>query len=1813
MKWVLLYALIHSLSISYSQDCACNLLRIPLNGDGERIITPAMVIANESECDPSLFSVELMDSDNQPLVDDNGVALPPNQVTCNYIGQDIMAAIIDASGRAICMGDVIVEDKQEPECLELPDITLNCDENQSPTELRSDTLYFPAGGIGQGVTGANPRYREQLNSIGYGRIRDVSLFIDATFENVSSLAISLFIPDGSFRRVINQPSSCSAIDDLQSTFNETGAVFDCSVINPISQTETQSFIDIIGTNKEGVWELAATDYNGAPFGNMNEAYLVITYDLMPRGADNCSYTVNYRDNEFNMNDCNIGTYQRTFTLTDDFGMSSECSQVVHSVDTSSMPFTVEWPEDISFSCDAEYDLSPTIEGAGRPIISINGCTSPAPSLINEEIYNDNSPGCITLLRYWRVRDWCSGMVMDIPRPQEVKVMDSQAPVISCPEDLTLAVDGNCQINFTENVPSPSVTDNCDNNPTWTYLVLDSSNTPVSDSMSLDRGLYTVRYYARDRCGNRSACDMALSVEDQTPPEPQCDQNTVASLGSSGLASICFDEINDGSSDNCGIDSIRLSNDGITFSECLNFSCNDLGNNTGLRMYVWDSSGLNNFCTFNVEIVDPIDPSITCPPNTSIICGDDIDNLDITGRPSSSDNCAQVDISYSDDRTALNACGLGNLIRTFTATDPSGNGVSCTQEIEIMPNTAPSIVFPQDTTVECPFRAEPISAGEPIITDDPCGNYQVLIPTQIETGSCATRDWEITRTWTVAHRCDRSLTFSMDQRIQIIDTTPPAILDCPLDFTVSEGSDNVDLVVSATDECGTVSIRNNALADYGQGNGQNDASGTYVEGNYQVQFVATDECGLEDTCTVNFIVENNFDLAISSNLNAGPEFAVGDIIELEVILTNDGDDAAYDVRIFDSIPEGLIFSTSNTEWIIDGDHAEWNISGPINPGDNAMSTLFLEVINGYSGLCLENQTEILFASESTGGSLAMDRDSEPGNFEPSEDDYSREILIYGDNAVDHDARHCADANGVATFVLTDYDNDIFIGSESVVITYHESESDAENGMDPVSNNFTTAEDTIFARVEGVNNLCLTVRELRLQAFCSQPVFSNVPTDITFSCDQTFSFEMDLVLMDTCNATVSIMNDSVAGDCRQEYLLTRTWTAANACGNTAEVSQSINVVDNTAPVISNVFDVTVDEGEFVTLVAQVTDNCAPSDSIIVTNNSPVGDGMRDASGVYDVGVTVVTFTAEDPCGNSTTVLIEVTVLETMMAMGRSRTVYLNHEPLVLDASDFDAGSIGSGLQFYLTDTVFDCSDLGAHEIGFVAKDRYGRSDTDWVQLDILALPLNEGEQKDTIVLTEELMSSLEIGDLLHSDVPLLCSDDVEWFISLNKLDCSFVNQSKTIRISGVHRSSTIYRDTIEVYVIDNSGLCRNSSSEFAIAGLVSSPLGQTISKVDIEFPELRISSSTDEQGVYSIINSGSIEYLTIRPSFSNGNVYDGLNTMDLIQIKQHILGLRSFTDLSEYVASDVNNSGTITTLDMIEIRRMILRQTTSFANSESYAFYPSRYSVDMNNPFQCQIPSEIFLENVDNKTVDNNFTMVKKGDVNHDMFIESRSEIEGTLILRYEKWRPEMYRNQYAIVIEPTKEIVSGLQFAIDLSGWDGIENIWAGTLDNFTSENYHFDRNTKVLYVSWDNANGKDIIEKKSIVRIELNNTLSDFTLMISDVYMIAEAYGTNMTTRSIKLLPSEHGENNEKALILYQNHPNPANGTTFISFETAMTNEVQLEIFTMEGRKVYSDRAIFSKGRHSFQVRVKALGEAGAYYYKLSSGDIELVKKMITI
>jgi len=131
-----------------------------------------------------------------------------------------------------------------------------------------------------------------------------------------------------------------------------------------------------------------------------------------------------------------------------------------------------------------------------------------------------------------------------------------------------------------------------------------------------------------------------------------------------------------------------------------------------------------------------------------------------------------------------------------------------------------------------------------------------------------------------------------------------------------------------------------------------------------------------------------------------------------------------------------------------------------------------------------------------------------------------------------------------------------------------------------------------------------------------VFDNVPPSInglfdenvTAGCGETPTVPLVQVL-DNCDSDIELVYaaDTVEGNCAGGYIITRTWSATDDCGNTTERTQTIAVEDNLMPVITAVPASTVIGCDEIPEVGeiQVYDNCDLSPTIVFNENIVEGD--------------------------------------------------------------------------------------------------------------------------------------------------------------------------------------------------------------------------------------------------------------------------------------------------------------------------------------------------------------------------------------------------------------------------------------------------------------------------------------------------------------------------------------------------------------------------------------------------------------------------------
>jgi hypothetical protein len=200
----------------------------------------------------------------------------------------------------------------------------------------------------------------------------------------------------------------------------------------------------------------------------------------------------------------------------------------------------------------------------------------------------------------------------------VTVLDTIFPnATTCPTDMVVSADaGVCGavVNYT----LPVFEDNCDG-----AALAGTQIAGPASGVVFPIGTSTVSFEYTDAAGNGPVvCSFDVTVNDNEPPVANCVSNFSVELDASGIASILVSDINNGSSDNCGIDSIWI--------DVSTFDCTNLGANT-VTLSVRDVNGLTDNCTSTVTVLDNNNPvSISASVSQQdTLCLDDMTTVNIT--------------------------------------------------------------------------------------------------------------------------------------------------------------------------------------------------------------------------------------------------------------------------------------------------------------------------------------------------------------------------------------------------------------------------------------------------------------------------------------------------------------------------------------------------------------------------------------------------------------------------------------------------------------------------------------------------------------------------------------------------------------------------------------------------------------------------------------------------------------------------------------------------------------------------------------------------------------------------------------------------------------------------------------------------------------------------------------------------------------------------------------------------------------------------------------------------------------------------------
>ena len=212
---------------------------------------------------------------------------------------------------------------------------------------------------------------------------------------------------------------------------------------------------------------------------------------------------------------------------------------------------------------------------------------------------------------------------------------------------------------------------------------------------------------------------------------------------------------------------------------------------------------------------------------------------------------------------------------------------------------------------------------------------------------------------------------------------------------------------------------------------------------------------------------------------------------------------------------------------------------------------------------------------------------------------------------------------------------------------------------------------WTATDACGNTALCSQTISYNPDVTPPVFMNCPAAVVLNCGDALPAVASPSATDACSATATVVyngqTDNAPQTCSTNLVYTRTWTATDACGNTALCSQTISFNPDITPPVFTFCPGTVMINCLDPLPAvanpTATDACSGSATVVYNGQTSNAPQTCPTNVVY-----TRTWTATDACGNTTlcTQLIKYNTSAPVVPAGvvtNVSAVYLATTPLVV----------------------------------------------------------------------------------------------------------------------------------------------------------------------------------------------------------------------------------------------------------------------------------------------------------------------------------------------------------------------------------------------------------------------------------------------------------------------------------------------------------------------------------------------------------------------
>jgi hypothetical protein len=643
---------------------------------------------------------------------------------------------------------------------------------------------------------------------------------------------------------------------------------------------------------------------------------------------------------------------------------------------------------------------------------------------------------------------------------------------------------------------------------------------------------------------------------------------------------------------------------------------------GITTVIWtaiDNAGNMGIATQTVTVGDTTPPVFSSISDISSEAKGTQNEVDL-GNPTVTDLVGVLSVTND----APSSFPLGETIVTWTATDVAKNTATATQRVTIGDTKAPKITAPAKISAEATSLAEnKVSLGQPTVSD----NSEVESITNDAPESFPIG--ETTVTWTAIDVVGNIA--SASQKIIITDTTSPVIAQ-PSPITAeatSPAETHVELSAPTVIDVQDVTILN-------------DAPQFFPLGQTIVTWTAIDPSGNNSTVTqtVSVVDTTAPDLAAPADVTQEATGQAGNVVALGEPVVNDATGIS---SVGNNAPAEYSFGTTVVTWTATDNHGNSvskdqvvTIIDTTKPEITAPKPLVVEASSISENVVTLGEPKV--ADLVAVDSVTHDTPS---------------AFSLGDTTVTWTATDSSGNTATATQLVSVVDTtaptitapeNITVEAASrsgTSVSIGEATATDAIGVESITNDapeaFGLGTTTVtWSATDAAGNTATATQTITVSDTTAPTI--TAPADITTEATSYENNSIPLNLPATSDAVSDVL---IENDAPAEFSLGQTivtWTATDEAGNSATATQTITIVDTTAPTITAPADITTE-------ATSKSENTIALEAPITSDNVGVESVTNDAPDKFPVGETIVTWTANDSAGNSESVSQKIIIVDTV----------------------------------------------------------------------------------------------------------------------------------------------------------------------------------------------------------------------------------------------------------------------------------------------------------------------------------------------------------------------------------------------------------------------------------------------------------------------------------------------------------------------------------------------------------------------------------------